>query len=139
MTSNDVNISDVLEALNDKMDRDLNNRSINSGLRKLKASYYNDGNWYKIFEEIQSDGSIKEWCEQGGYELNHESDYLQTITLLKPFSNTKYLVFLTGTDNNHADDNGSWNCTSKLTTTFTIFNSSDHINNIYWYACGYIN
>ena len=75
----DINIGQLSEAINNKMDRDLNNRSDDSGLRKLVESYVNGAYWYKVFDEIQTDGSIKKWilfdCPQYTYERTVDCIY----------------------------------------------------------------
>ena len=102
----DINIGALSEAINDKMDRDLNNRSDDSGLRKLVESYVNGTDWYKIFDEIQSDGTVKQWCEQGG-RVSAQSSW-KTVSLLKPYKDTNYQVMATA--------NGNVNGTSTWTT-----------------------
>lgn len=88
----DINIGALSEAINDKMDRDLNNRSTDSGLRKLVESYVNGTSWYKIFDEIQSDGTVKKWCEQGGRGTKKSSYGYEKITLLVPMLDTNYTL-----------------------------------------------
>lgn len=88
----DINIGALSEAINDKMDRDLNNRSTDSGLRKLVESYVNGTSWYKIFDEIQSDGTVKKWCEQGGRTTSYSGAGYETITLLKPMADVNYTL-----------------------------------------------
>lgn len=88
----DINIGALSEAINDKADRDLNNRSDNSGLRKLTESYVNGTDWYKIFDEIQSDGTVKKWCEQGGRTTSYSGAGFQTINLLKPMLDVNYTL-----------------------------------------------
>ena len=92
MSDNDIDVGALSEAINDKMDRDLNNRSDDSGLRKLVESYVNGTSWYKIFDEIQSDGTVKKWCEQGGRGTKTSSYGYETITLLVPMADTNYTL-----------------------------------------------
>lgn len=89
----DIDVGELSEVINDKMDRDLNNRTDGSGLRKLVESYVNGTSWYKIFDEIQENGTIRKWCEQGNtYEEIPAAG--KTITLLKPYVTDKFTAFV---------------------------------------------
>lgn len=141
----DINIGEFSEALNDKMDTDLNNRTNTSGFRKLKSSYYNGQNWYKIFEEIQSDGSIKEWCEQGGTSLI-TSGYGPT-SLLQAYLNTDYTVLAIeyfGTSIQPSFNNADIVAIDSVTvSSFRVLGSTNADGALsgvtaLWYACGYI-
>lgn len=134
----DINIGALSEVINDKMDRDLNNRSDDSGLRKLVESYTNGSSWYKVFDEIQSDGTVKKWCEQGGQATLGTFSY----TFLKPYLNSPFVYFqCNSTNTGTATNQGAWMINSIPTTTgFTIMNaftSSCHLAG-YWRAEGYI-
>lgn len=85
-----INIGALSETINNKADRDLKNRSIDSGFRKLVDSYSDDADWYKIYAEIQNDGTVKYWCEQGSRSAT-TSGY-GTVVLLVPYIDTTYLV-----------------------------------------------
>ena len=134
----DINIGALSEAINDKMDRDLNNRSDDSGLRKLVESYINGASWYKIFDEIQSDGTVKKWCEQGG-SFTNSGDTTQTISFLKPFVDTSYYFnrcnesTVTGTATSFASEGYS----NKTVTSISLY-SYRSVTNVYWKAEGYI-
>lgn len=142
----EINIGEFSEALNDKMDTDLNNRTNTSGFRKLKSSYYNGNNWYKIFEEIQSDGSVKEWCEQGGISLI-TGGYGAT-TLLQMYENTNYTIVAIeyfGTNVQSSFNNADIVAIDSVTiSSFRILGSTNvdgPLDNVLasWYTCGYIN
>ena len=142
MTSNDINISDVLEALNDKMDRDLRNRSVNSGLRILKETYNSDTEWYKVFTEIQSDGSTKDWLEQGGHiqEATGGDVTVTQVNLLKSFGNTNYFVCKSNVKNNSSDFSSIYTqIKEKTILNFTCYTTTSvSCNTFDWYAFGYI-
>lgn len=138
----DIDVGQLSEAINDKMDRDLNNRSTDSGLRRLIESYHNGTEWYKVFEEIQSDGTAKYWCEQGGRVYNN-ADVPNTINLLKPYQDTNYTVLINhgvsgayyaGIYGAHTDEPYDFTATSFKAYTYPAAG----INSIQWYAFGYI-
>lgn len=140
--SENINYGELSEAINDKMDRDLNNRSDDSGLRKLVDSYVNGTDGYKIFDEIQSDGTIKKWCEQWGRFYNNAS-VANTVNLYVQFINTDYMVFVdrgvNGTYNNningqHAGEPYDFTVTNFKVNTY----ASTGLNIIQWKASGYI-
>lgn len=79
--------------------------------------------WYVVY----NDG----WCEQGGYSSDKwgsSSDV--TISFLKSFLNTEYLVILNATKGTQAP-----NVTKRTTTSFT---KSGNQGSDCWYASGYI-
>ena len=144
--SENINYGELSEAINDKMDRDLNNRTNDSGLRKLVESYVNGTYWYKVFDEIQSDGTVKQWCVQGG-QKECTSAWI-SVTFLKAFENTNY--FISGCCSNATKATfetagtgiGAYPSFMSLSTTSCTIQSSDDgsFNNAYcrWRAEGYI-
>ena len=140
----DINIGALSEAINDKADRDLNNRSDDSGLRKLTESYVNGTDWYKVFDEIQSDGTVKQWCEQGGKFTTTAARYIeQTVTLLKTMSDTNYNFSATAIN----VDSGNYIGGAKIgetisTTQFTVklatYENTTANVGFYWEVKGYI-
>ncbi len=90
------------------------------------SSYHSGTDWYRVY----SDG----WCEQGGVVSS------SSVTLLKPYKDTNYSIFLGyvgGTD-------GCWYSTNKTTSSFDQYIKFYGINPMadsapnYWRACGYI-
>ena len=79
--------------------------------------------WYKVW----SDG----WIEQGGYIPARISD---TITFIKPFTNTEYFSVFTPYKNM-----GSHivYIKSKYNDRISIYNGDSKEIPISWYACGY--
>lgn len=131
----DIDIGQLSEVINDKMDRDLNNRSTDSGLRRLIESYHNGSDWYKVFEEIQSDGTTKQWCEQGGVITGTGT---QTINLFKPFSSTDYSIINSVAYSSIMNDVRPINTSNKTTNSFQIFMGTVSGVYAYWKAEGYI-
>ena len=119
----------VLEALNEKMDRDVDNRG--SGVETVVETWHNDDytQWYRIW----SDG----WCEQGGYTNTVAG--ARTINLLKSYRDTNYMcsfcwVTSTANTNQMAVQNFSKN--AATTSSFTL--TTGLTISIQWKAEGYI-
>lgn len=135
MSNNDIDVGALSEAINDKMDRDLNNRSDDSGLRKLVESYVNGTSWYKIFDEIQSNGTVKKWCEQGGYLSAGKTG---SISFLKPYIQVAGVYFgCISTRQGRCYDKELYP-NSVSNTGFSYTNTVSGGVGIYWFACGYI-
>lgn len=118
----------ILEALNDKADRNLYNltsqagAALNSvGVRTVVQTYKNGKSWYRVW----SDG----WIEQGGSYTT-----TGTYNFLKPFTDTNY-CWTSGGFNNSAE-NVTYQRDAALDRTTTSFRviAGQHST---WYACGY--
>ena len=115
-----------------------NNNSVDIGLRKLVE--VSDPSlmpsWYKVFEEIQPDGSIKKWCEQGSINIGSELSGTQTVNFMKEFADTNYLISKincsNGTGNPSLRSSTFYNKTSKTAQTYVIHDGGG------WEAKGYI-
>lgn len=129
----DINYGQILEALNDKCDRDLNNRSNDSGLRKLVESYSNGTSWYKVFDEIQSDGTVRQWCEQGNY--GGGVTYNASITFLKEFVDANYMLEGVGF---WIDSISQQVVYDKVATGFKTSSVARNCYTNWWKASGYI-
>lgn len=119
--SEDINVTDgtVLEALNNKADRDLNNAPVNYD---YVVESYNDGtNWYRLYKSG--------WVEQGGVTsvLSGEG----TVTLLKPFDSANYSILVTIQEPSAV---GQIHIRVKTETSFIIYTSASC--NRSWYASG---
>lgn len=141
----DIDIGQLSEVINDKMDRDLNNRSTDSGLRRLIESYHNGTEWYKVFEEIQSDGTAKYWCEQGGRVLSSASASEHIITFLKPYQDINYTITTTTGDlsgGNYQYKNSfnwEWVTVRSLTpVSFSVYAGQYACSSWSWKVEGYI-
>lgn len=75
-----INTGEILEALNDKMDRDGHN--VQSPTAFIVETYSNGTDWYRVW----SDG----WCEQGGQSSTYAN--ATATTFLKPFIDTNYTI-----------------------------------------------
>lgn len=141
MSNNDIDVGALSEAINDKMDRDLNNRSDDSGLRKLVESYVNGTSWYKVFDEIQSDGTVKKWCEQGDTVIRIAAA-AQIITFPLPFADTNYTLIQNYQGNTANGNTGEFEdgYYDKTTTGFTKKSTKalTYIAEFAYFACGYI-
>lgn len=123
-----VDINRIATDLNGKMDRD----GVNALASVCIETYQNGASWYRVY----SDG----WCEQGSNTwLTQEP---QTITLLKPFNSTDYVITTSNGDPNTDSAVVGSAVNSKSISSFVItsgYQSVFYANNLGWRACGYIN
>lgn len=112
----DINYGQILEALNDKADRDL----ANTTPPYIVETYHNGTSWYRVW----SDG----WCEQGG-RLTGTS-----VTFLKPFIDTNYSFSGVSINSNSG---GAANTITNMTTTGLTYYTYGNAGGI-WEAKGYI-
>ena len=93
-----------------------------------KEATTEDQRWYNLY----SDG----WLEQGGVVANTGANHVATISLLKPYANTNYIVTI-GYENSAGAvavaDIGQIG--TKTTSSFQSYQYHDIIIN--WQACGY--
>ena len=102
---------------------ELDEQLLNSiGIRTVVQNYNSGNQWCRIW----SDGLI----EQGGHT---ESGII--TTLLKPYSNTTYGVFVTPYADAADNTTASSNIKSRTTTTFVANNNYGY--SMEWYAIGY--
>lgn len=109
----------ILEALNDKMDRDAHNTQSPADIviEKQDPSAANDYTWYRKY----SDG----WVEQGGY-TEVGDDALVSVTLLVPMNDANYSVSFGNRSPTYTGSSfGTPTCVSKTTTTFSIGGQSN--------------
>ena len=85
----DIDVSALAEALNEKMDRDLDNKAVN--VHYIVETWHSDTEWYRVW----SDG----WIEQGGRKAT-SSNSSHAVTFYKQFSDTNYSVLVTGVNTN---------------------------------------
>lgn len=121
------------ELFNGKADVDLSNIPASKGI--LIESYVNGTSWYRVY----SDG----WCEQGGRINIASMQYGATsVSLLKPFNGTDYTITIGGRNLTH-NGNPCFAVGNSVTdNSFNIWmersTGSNHDNQSYWLACGYI-
>ena len=118
-----------VDELIDKLNEINNNFNIiNNKLDSMKyviesGSNENNTQWYRKW----NDG----WIEQGGYMPAGISD---TITFIKPFTNTEYFSVFTPYKNMESH---IVYIKSKYNDRISIYNGDSKENPISWYACGY--
>nr|DAJ74747.1 MAG TPA: hypothetical protein [Caudoviricetes sp.] len=94
----------------------------------VTQNYINGKSWYRIY----SDG----WIEQGG-PLVVDMHAAISITLLRKFSNTNYMILYGRGGWNDSFTRSDEGITEKTTTGFTYGTTSGSNSNGNWYACGY--
>lgn len=114
----DINIGQLSEAINAKVDLDGNNATF----PHIIDSYSNGTDWYRVW----SDG----FCEQAEYTANAS----QNVTLLVSYSNSDYTVLATVLTASPGTSYYSTKISNKTSTGFTMTGNS--IGSM-WYACGY--
>lgn len=83
----DIDVGQLSEAINNKMDRDLGNKTTDID---YVIDSFNDGtNWYRVYKSG--------WCEQGGYLYlaGGTTGVVNTTQLLKTFLNANYYIMIT--------------------------------------------
>ncbi len=93
---------------------------------KIIETYQNGTSWYRVY----SDG----WCEQGG--LLGTTPTSTVVTLLKPYPNTNYLIFLA--INSTTNDNANTYIARLKTVNNFSIGTGVTFNGMAWKACGYI-
>lgn len=121
--ANLINAGAVLDALDDKVDIDLNNCT----KPYITETYVNGTSWYRVY----SDG----WCEQGGQIIGTTSG---TLTYLKPYQDTNYTIFMhaVGTYAGSVTGSGLFNPQTRTASSCTYYQDGN-ANTMMWQACGY--
>ena len=95
--------------------------------------YSNGSSWCKTY--------ANGWCEQGG-KVTTQTNYITTVTLLKPYIDTNYTIISNTEGPNMA---GSGNCgyggivnNTKTVSTFGIQTCNGHFSSYYWQTAGFI-
>lgn len=94
----------------------------------VESKVNSDGSWYRKYKSG--------WLEQGGIGLTVSGNGLKTVTLIKPFKNTKYIVNWLDQDGFTGYGEGSRGIRDKTTTSFAACNGQDKNMNIGWIAIG---
>jgi hypothetical protein len=111
------------------------------GLRKLVEVSDSSlmPSWYKVFEEIQPDGSVKKWCEQGGV-ITPSSTGKKAYNYVKPFADENYLLFKQYLRDTTSSEGASQRLMAIYRVDATSFSNYDVSGTPYsWQAMGYIN
>lgn len=110
-----------------KANTDLSN--VSSNIDYIVESKVNsDGSWYRKYKSG--------WLEQGGIGLTVSPDGTNTVTLIKPFKDTKYIVNWLDQDGYMIIGAGTRGISDKTTTSFVACNGQDKDMNIGWIAIG---
>lgn len=119
--------SEFITALGGKANTDLSN--VSSNIDYIVESEVNSsGSWYRKYKSG--------WLEQGGIGLTVGINGTKTVTLIKPFKNTKYIVNWLDQDGFMTTGEGTRGIRDKTTTSFTACNGQDRNMNIGWIAIG---
>ena len=118
---------EFMTALSGKANTDLSN--VSSNIDYIVESKVNsNGSWYRKYKSG--------WLEQGGIGLIVSSDDTKTVTLIKPFKDTKYIVNWLDQNGFTLNGAGTRGISNKTTTSFVACNGQDKNMNIGWIAFG---
>ena len=118
---------EFMTALSGKANTDLSNVSGNIDYI-VESKVNSNGSWYRKYKSG--------WLEQGGIGLIVSADGNQTVTLIKPFKDTKYIVNWLCQDGSVLTSSGTRGIGDKKTTSFVARNGQDKNMNIGWIAIG---
>jgi hypothetical protein len=118
---------EFMTALSGKANTDLSNVSSNIDY-VVESKVNSGGSWYRKYKSG--------WLEQGGIGLTVSSDGTKTVTLIKPFKYTKYIVNWLDQDGFTLNGAGTRGISNKTTTSFVACNGQDKNMNIGWIAIG---
>ena len=114
----------------DNIATDLNNKVSKSDLLEVQCvveTYVNGTSGYRIW----SDGYCEQWGIAGG-----TADSYRTITLLKEFKDTSYIILFTETNRTTNDNSRNSTVITNNTTTKTFYAYMNRFP--FWKACGYL-
>lgn len=118
---------EFMTALSGKANTDLSNVSRNIDYI-VESKVNSNGSWYRKYKSG--------WLEQGGIGLTVSADGTKTVTLIKPFKDTKYIVNWLYQDGSTLNSSGTRGISNKTTTSFVARNGQDKDMNIGWIAIG---
>lgn len=119
--------AEFINGLANKANTDLSNVSSNIDYI-VESKVKSDGSWYRKYKSG--------WLEQGGIGLTVSVDGKKTVTLIKPFKNTKYIVNWLDQNGFMINGEGTRGISDKTTTSFVACNGQDRNMNIGWIAFG---
>ena len=118
---------EFMTALSGKANTNLSN--VSSNIDYIVESKVNsNGSWYRKYKSG--------WLEQGGIGLIVSADGEKTVTLIKPFKDTEYIVNWLDQDGSTLTSSGTRGISNKTTTSFVALNGQDKNMNIGWIAIG---
>lgn len=118
---------EFMTALSGKANTDLSDVSRNIDYI-VESKVNSNGSWYRKYKSG--------WLEQGGIGLTVSADGTKTVTLIKPFKDTKYIVNWLCEDGSTLNSSGTRGISNKTTTSFVACNGQDKDMNIGWIAIG---
>ena len=118
---------EFMMALSGKANTDLSNVSRNIDYI-VESKVNSNGSWYRKYKSG--------WLEQGGIGLTVSADGTKTVTLIKPFKDTKYIVNWLCQDGSTLNSSSTRGISNKTTTSFVARNGQDKDMNIGWIAIG---
>lgn len=119
-TQVEIDINEVMAEVNNKVDKD------DLGEIQCVVEEYSSGSsWYRIY----SDG----WCEQGGRTVSSSGSGFETVTLLKPYTNTNYSLSVTNLSGGSRGDYRGGSIVDASTITVGYDNGQSS-----WETKGYI-
>lgn len=118
---------EFMMALSGKVNTDLSNVSRNIDYI-VESKVNSNGSWYRKYKSG--------WLEQSGIGLTVSADGTKTVTLIKPFKDTKYIVNWLCQDGSMLNSKGTRGISNKTTTSFAARNGQDKDVNIGWIAIG---
>lgn len=118
---------EFMMALSGKVNTDLSNVSRNIDYI-VESKVNSNGSWYRKYKSG--------WLEQSGIGLAVSADGTKTVTLIKPFKDTKYIVNWLCQDGSTLNGSGTRGISNKTTTSFVACNGQDKDTNIGWIAIG---
>lgn len=118
---------EFMTALSGKANTDLSNVSRNIDYI-VESKVNSNGSWYRKYKSG--------WLEQGGIGLTVSADGTKTVTLIKPFKDTEYIVNWLCQDGSTLSSSGTRGISNKTATSFVACNGQDKDMNIGWIAIG---
>lgn len=118
---------EFMTTLSGKANTDLSNVSRNIDYI-VESEVNSNGSWYRKYKSG--------WLEQGGIGLTVSMDGTKTVTLIKPFKDTEYIVNWLCQNGCTAIGQGTRGISNKTTTSFVACNGQDTDMNIGWIAIG---
>ena len=128
----DINYGNILEALNDKADRDLQNVTPPPPTDYIVESYSDDeGNWWKLYKSG--------WLEQGARVIHDNTKEWKYQTFLKPFKANNYTITIAPTqlfDGGAGTGGVVVNLKKSSNTQFCWFWNANSNYGVSYTACG---
>ena len=122
-----INTGMILEALNDKVDRDCRNVDTNSGadivIEWQAPTAENDYTWYRLYKSG--------WVEQGGYTDTTNAEF--SVTLPKEMLNINYTIQVSARADRLVVINSN---VSLSTTVIEGWIGDSHNGRVYWEVKG---